>query len=631
MLHAVVFTTGCCLLIIEVLATRILSPYFGNTIFTFSSVISVVLLALSIGYYVGGKMADKHPSYSRFYGIILASGVSSFLLTGMSVTLLPLWAYTMSLVMGPLLSSVILFVIPGFLLGMLSPFAIKLQQEKMKDVGIGTVAGSMFFWSTLGSISGSLSAGFFFVPFIGTFETLLAVSTVLTGLGLFGMIHYRNEKQHHVDAMMAIIVPLSLAGALLMSAPTAPGTVYAADGLYEKIQVRDGEFKDRPTRFLLLDRSFSSAEFLDGEGIVFDYAEYLRLHQIFVDDMDRALVLGAGAFTLPVLLLEDNDNVEVDTVDIEPELETIAKAFFGVRNDPRLHSFVGDGRRFLHDTPHKYDVIFGDAYASLYSLPVHLTTQEFFELLRKKLSADGIFIGNFIVTLERADPSLWMAEMQTFRSVFPNSYFFAANSAGSSQPQNVIFIGVNGEQEFDPCEKKYTRSENDFFASMCKQQIALDRFEGIESTIFTDWYAPVEHYSTSLIQYAKPHRLPFRANEARMLIEQLQHLSPVDEQRLIELELAAMDVPLNTVLDEKHIILRADRTNLAAKATAIELARELMDLYHAEKLDHPVALEFVEKPSGGNNVFVVDGCNTDCSKSILKKNAIAVLKNIQIL
>ena len=166
-LSFVVFLTGACVLIVEVVATRILSPYYGNTIFTVSSVIGIVLAALSVGYYFGGKLADNYPTEKFFYSIILASGFSVILLHLLMLFLLPMLGYGLSITAGPLVSATLLFFLPSLLLGTLSPFAIKLQGQHFPEKGIGTITGEIFFWSTLGSIFGSLFAGFVLIPQFG--------------------------------------------------------------------------------------------------------------------------------------------------------------------------------------------------------------------------------------------------------------------------------------------------------------------------------------------------------------------------------------------------------------------------------------------------------------------------------
>ena len=153
-LLASVFFTGFAVLVLEVLAIRILSPHYGSTIYTTSSVIAVVLSALSLGYFIGGKISDKYPDFRVFYGIIFLSGFLVIFINTLKSSILPLFSVLFPITTGPLISSFFLFFIPSFFLGTLSPFAIKLNAEGYHK--IGHKSGEVFFWSTVGSILGSI-------------------------------------------------------------------------------------------------------------------------------------------------------------------------------------------------------------------------------------------------------------------------------------------------------------------------------------------------------------------------------------------------------------------------------------------------------------------------------------------
>ncbi len=183
-LPGVVFLTGACVLIVEVLGVRVLSPFYGNTIYTVSSVISVILLALSAGYYAGGILADRRPSLSWFFTLILSSGLLLLLLHVFGTMALPSLGAALSLETGPLVSAALLFLLPALLLGTLSPYAVKLQSVYCPGIGIGRAAGTIFFWSTLGSITGSLLAGFVLIPRFGVAGILTATGLLLVALGL---------------------------------------------------------------------------------------------------------------------------------------------------------------------------------------------------------------------------------------------------------------------------------------------------------------------------------------------------------------------------------------------------------------------------------------------------------------
>lgn len=500
LLLLIVFLTGGSLLVIEVAAVRILSPYFGNTMYTFSSVISTVLAALSIGYFVGGKYADKHPYLNHFFTLILLSGLGTLLATAFAVTLLPALAYSMSMVTGPLVWSVALFVVPSIFLGMLSPFVIKLEQKFAENEGIGSLSGKVFFWSTLGSITGSLLAGFVLIPHFGVQESMTGVSLLLIAMGLAGVLYSPGRKGHKILWVAAGAAVLIQSAAMMELEPQPEGIVYMHDGLYERITVIDKQYKGRKARFLLQDRNLSSAEFLDGDGVPFDYVAYHQLHSLLIDDMEDSLVIGAGAYTVPRLLW-DETQAHIDVVDIEPELKPLSETYFKLDKDLPIHHHFTDGRRFLHDSERKYDLIFNDAYGSNLAVPAHLTTQEFFALSKDKLEQDGIFLGNFIGSLAEDDRSFMLSAMKTFRSVYPNSTFFAVSDPNTDRLQNVMYLGINGDKAFDPCDSQYTSSGDAFVSSMCSQVFAIGNDRLAEHFLFTDNHAPIEYLTAQSLKY----------------------------------------------------------------------------------------------------------------------------------
>ena len=254
------------------MATRILSPYYGNTIFTVSSVISIVLAALSVGYYFGGKLADKYPTEKVFYSIILVSGVSVVFLLFLMSYLLPSLGYELSTVSGPIILAIILFFVPSLLLGMLSPFAIKLQEQRFFKKGIGSITGEIFFWSTLGSIFGSLITGFVLIPQFGVSQIILAVAVILILLGFFPLTIIGIINKSMFKLILLVICGVIFVSFLFIT--KTRGAVYSQDGIYEKINIFDIEYKGKPTRLFVQDRSTSGAMFLDSDELVFDYTKY---------------------------------------------------------------------------------------------------------------------------------------------------------------------------------------------------------------------------------------------------------------------------------------------------------------------------------------------------------------------
>lgn len=500
MLSIAVFITGACVLIVEIVAIRVLSPFYGNTIFTVSSVISVILAALSIGYYTGGRFADRHPSLRWFFSIILISGLVLLLLHFIGTITLPILGNTLSISAGPLISSLLLFFVPSFLLGTLSPYAVKLQSINYPKQGIGSIAGKIFFWSTLGSIIGSLLTGFVLIPHFGVDQIIITNGVVLFFLGLIPL-SILGEKKHLNKFLFVLIILIGIP--LYISRAARENVVYSKDGIYEKITIYDGQIAGRPTRFFQQDRTESSGMFLDShdpKDLAYDYTKYYSLYKVFNPEIKNALVIGGGAYSIPKALLADLPDATIDVSEIEPSLYHLAKKYFRVVDDPRLHNYTDDGRRLLYDSNKNYDLVFSDVYQSLFSIPAHFTTQEFFKIAKSKLNQDGVFIANMIGDLSHQQPSLIMSEIKTFQTVFPNNYFFAVESPQSIRPQNIIIVGYNSDKHVNLNAPAIVTDSNPIIRSLRDKVIDTEKFDLLPYPIITDNYSPVEYLTGQILQ-----------------------------------------------------------------------------------------------------------------------------------
>lgn len=450
-LNFAVFVTGASLLVLEIAATRVLSPYYGSTLYTVSSVITVVLGALSVGYAVGGRLADRHPTGAWFYGAIALSGLATLLLRVLAETLLPAFGFDLPLNTGPLVMAPALFFLPSFLLALLSPYAVKLQSMAHPEIGSGQNAGSVFFWSTLGSIAGSLSAGFYLVPSLGLSRLFLTIGLLLAVLGGAGWAASRPAAASR--AALGLPLLAVLAGLPLFVGARSSTLIYAHDGVYQRIQVFDAPFDDRPSRQLWLDRSASGVMFEDGDDLAYSYTRYWRLADVLCPALQRALVLGAGPFSIPKDLLAREKSVVVDVVDIEPELFPLSERFFGLKPDPRLRNHVMDARGFLLRTREAYDLIFVDVYYSI-TIPEHLTTREFFELARGRLTEGGILVANVVGDQGGRPPTLLGSLVRTFRAAFAEPLIVAVDSVDSKEQQNFMLVGARHPLSLDPADPR---------------------------------------------------------------------------------------------------------------------------------------------------------------------------------
>ena len=518
----VVFITGAAVLAVEVTALRILAPYYGNTIFTASSVIGVILAALSIGYYIGGQLADKYPSARWFFGIILTSGVSILLLQLLSAVLLPYLGNALSLTKGPLISSIVLFLIPAILLGTLSPFAIKLQEKNRPGMGIGSITGGVFFWSTLGSIFGSFFTGFYLIPHYGVSEIIIGTGILLVVLGLCPFVVWGAGVKQVFPAFMLV----TLGGTMMYMQPLVQfdhETVYIQDGVYERLYIYDGEQGGQPTRFFKQDNAFSGAMYLESDDHVYEYSKYYRLHELFTDKVDNALVLGGGIYTVPKALLKDLPEVSIDIAEIEPSLINLAHQYFRLPESDRLHNYVEDGRRFLHDAEVPYDFIFSDVYRSLHSVPTHFATKEFFQTAYDKLSEDGVFVANLIGSLSRQQPSFIFSEIKTLKSVFPNVHAFAVVSPAFTGVQNIMLVATKGADSFD--REKINANSDAFFNNLSSKVVDMSRYDLSPYVVFTDNYAPTDFIISKSFIEADSKDI-FAGDEIMALIDQQLRYGP---------------------------------------------------------------------------------------------------------
>ncbi len=494
-LYFAVFITGAAVLVIEVVATRILAPYFGNTIFSVSSIIGVVLAALSFGYYFGGRLADKYPDIRWFFSIITAGGVAVFLIQVLVALFLPWFSRNLSLIIGPLISAIVLFFAPAFFLGMLSPFAIKLQTQLCQKEGIGTLSGKIFFYSTFGSIFGSLFSGFFLIPVFGIKEIVLATGFILLLLG-FGGLLFTNIKKKDLSKLSFACFIVIFVSLLCSFLNVQPGLVFSKDGRYEKILVYDMKTEEQePIRILKLDSSFSGGIYLNKEEQLFDYTKYYLLYRIFKPDLKNTLVIGGGAYTIPKALLKVSDETLVEVAEIEPSLLGVAKKYFGLADEERLKNYIEDGRRFLERSENSYDLIYSDAFNSAKAIPAHLSTREFFQLVKEHLSKDGIFIINAVGRLEQRAPSLLFSQIKTFKIIFPNSYYFDLGQRGSSGMRNIIFVGYNSDKVVDFKDSEVSVKVLPEIQELDKKLIDIERFDLTKELILTDNYSPVDYLS----------------------------------------------------------------------------------------------------------------------------------------
>ncbi len=416
LLYAVVFVCGAVLMSLEMIGSRMLAPYFGNSIFVWGSLISVFLAALSLGYWLGGMVADRWPRFSVLAMLIAAPGVIIAILPFVYPALnRAIAGGDIGSRMGPLLSSIMLFLVPSVFLGTISPFAVRLQSRAVASVG--TTAGGLYAVSTAGSILGTLVTTFYLIAVAGVANIVHGLGIVLLAVSASILLGRQRVRQAGIVGLCAVVLLTVMIWHARTRAAEA-GLILQKDSFYNHIRLaEDGE--QRYMDFENLRQSAMSLK--DPWELRLRYTRFLPLALTLQPEPKRALILGLGGGSFPKRLYRDFPDVVVDAVDIDPEVIDIAKRYFEVPEDARSRLFATDGRQFVKQATDKYDLIFLDAYNSD-TIPFHLATREFYEEVRRRLAPGGVVVSNIIGTLRGPQSAFFRSMYRTMSQVFPTVY-----------------------------------------------------------------------------------------------------------------------------------------------------------------------------------------------------------------
>jgi len=471
-LEVIVFTSGGVLLALEIIASRVLAPYFGNSVYVWGSLIGVFLAALSLGYATGGRLADRYPSTALFSGIVFLAGLLTVPIPLFAPSVLDAIARAdLGPQLNPLAGAIALFVIPSIVMGMVSPFAVRLRARAVTTVG--QTAGSLYAISTVGSIVGTLVTSFVLINFLGVRAIITLMGFLLMAMAVLGWLASRRLAAGVAGVALAVL----LATGVARPAPRAAPTIYARDTVYHRITVSD----EGSTRYLKLDNYWQSAR--DRERprrTVFAYADYLHLPLIFVREPRRVMMIGLGGGTVPDRYVADYPQVVMDVAELDPEVVATAARFFEVQASDRLRITSRDGRLHLYRSPGSYDIILTDAYL-IDTIPFHLATREFFALARSRLAPGGVMASNIIGALDGPSSRLFRAIYKTYRQVYRTVYVFPVEFGQYGSPtalRNIIVVGTD-EPALPPEEiRRRARSLVD------RRVVTVERFQDAAASLY---------------------------------------------------------------------------------------------------------------------------------------------------
>ena len=449
-----VFVSGIASMGLEILAGRLVAPEFGSSIYTWGSIIGVFLTALSLGYYLGGKRAATRATYGNLTLLLLNAALYVALVIFAaeavlaSADALPLGARYVSIV-----PVTLLFGPPTFLLGFISPYAAELSGG-----GVGEASGRVYALGTIGSIVGTFLTTFVLIPVLDVTLIELGFGALLIATALFTLGSETIRRPFSDQAVRAAVITVVLLTAFVassagftLSTAVRGDTVYETQTPYQDLRVADSD----GVRTLYLDGQPHSAMYLDSsKAHVFEYTRYFHLPYLIADDpeeIDDILFVGGGGFTGPKHFAADY-NASVDVVEIDPEVISTSKEYFGVEESPGFEIYSMDARQYLQETNETYDLIVLDAYKQD-QVPFHLTTLEFMRLVSSRLDHNGIVVSNLISAPQGSASKFYRAERKTMSRVFADTYAFT--TGGGSAVQNIEVVAT--KQETNLSERELQR------------------------------------------------------------------------------------------------------------------------------------------------------------------------------
>lgn len=486
-LEIVVFVSGAVVMVFELVGSRVIAPYVGTSIYVWTSLIGVILASLSIGYYVGGYLADKRPSLRPLALIITFSAVAiAFSAFAKDILSIGISASRVAPEIKSIMISLILFAPASFLLGMVSPYAVRLRMSDITKSG--RTAGNLYAISTAGSIFGTFLAGFYIIPNLGSTNSLIVLSAVLLLTAVLLLLGEKMERSVKA-AIFLLIIFLGLAQ--VVSIAEQKILVADVDTEYNRILVlatTDYATK-KPILALATDPyGTQAAMFTDGtDDLVFNYTKFYRLFSHFVPNPKNALMIGGSAYTYPRDFIKNYPSAKMDVVEIDPGVTDIARKYFGLKDEKNLAIWHQDARVYLNENKKKYDVIFGDAFNSSAAIPFQLTTKEAVIKEYDALGDGGVIMVNIISAIEGEKGKFARAEYTTYKAVFPQVFLFAVQYVNDgAKVQNVMLVALKSRKV--PEWKSPNKEIDGFLSQVWKKPIADDM------PVLTDDFAPVEYY-----------------------------------------------------------------------------------------------------------------------------------------
>jgi spermidine synthase len=481
---------GALIMVIEVMGSRVIGPFFGVGLFVWTSLITVTLLALAGGYALGGHFSDRFQRPIYLFGIILIAGVLTLLVPVIKGPVLKV-CMSLGLRGGAFVSTSVLFGPALLLLGCVSPYLVKLAARELKN--IGQVVGGLYALSTVGSTVGTVITGFFLVTYLGVDQifTLTGCLLVLLAVGYFILFQQRWWT------VGFLILPIMLhQSPQTISRTLSDGTrvdlVHKEESYYGTVKVVDYSFNDIQYRELLIDGMVQGGIELDYYQSTYEYSYYLQFisHMLFPEGK-KCLVIGVGLGIIPNWF--EKQGIKCDVVDINPAVVDIAKKYFRFKHSGDI--FIEDARYFLNSTDRRYDFIVLDVFSGEFT-PTHLLSLEAVELARDRLTSKGVLAVNIIGSTQK-ETYMTASVIKTLQTAFDQVRVFPAYNLTESKDGvgNLAIMAYQGEPRALRVDQVKFQAHPKVLNMVLQNINRQVKFpSGTPAIILTDDFNPIDFY-----------------------------------------------------------------------------------------------------------------------------------------
>ena len=514
-LSFVIFINGLCLMVLEMVGARLLAPWLGTSIVVWTSLIGVILAFLSLGYWLGGQLADKTltphntaaagtpppniPQLAKAKGILsvilLCASLFVMVTAFIQASILSLLSQSISsLHIATLVAAICLFAIPSVLFGMVSPYIMRVAITSQQHAG--ATIGKLNAIATIGSIVGTFLGGFVLVAWFGSQQIVYGIGACLLATSALIQLSPITPKLFACALLIGGIVLQ-----IIIDDTMRHNSIITLETPYNTVQVIHTPYNGQDAVFLRTDPTGmqSGMYIANPTDLMFDYTQQFELPTALNPHAKKVLMLGGGGYSIPRWLLAPTSPIAstlttLDVVEIDPGITSAAHTYFALpQNDKRLAIYHEDARIFVNrsaaqHTINQYDLIFADVFNSYYSVPFQAGTVEAATNTSKLLTNEGIFMMNIISAIEGERGMLFRSIYHAYAKAFPYVYVFPADAtAPANEVQNIMLMATKAPLQADSAAK-LTGQAYRTFQQQWTQQIMQD------VPPLTDNFAPVDRY-----------------------------------------------------------------------------------------------------------------------------------------